>query len=299
MKNANLLFAVLAAAAVATAAVYYLSKPAVSYTAPPPPDNLSSGNLAFLVLGRAGQGEGGMWEQAPDLTDAIVLVDFNGQTGYLNLISIPRDLYGKWGNETFKINEAFERGKINDLLNGVAEITGVGTDKYIVIDLNTVRQAVDSLGGIDVNLPSAVTDKVSGYTLSAGEHHLDGATAVWLMRNRYAKDGDFFREANQHLVIEGILEKLRGLSSAQKLSFIVKVLPALSSDPSNINFGDLLNYSAVISRVKFNNIILNFGPGLLKSSSTPVGNGSMYTLIPAAGINNYGNIQSYILSELK
>ncbi len=298
MKAVKLSLLIPAIACIGALLVYYLLNSYNSYgvsssTASRPQD------LTFLVLGRTGAGEGGMWEGAPNLTDAIMLVDLNTRTGVLNLISIPRDLYGTWGSSAFKINEAFERGKMNDLLNGVADITGIGTDKYVVIDLNTVSSIVDALGGVDINLPSRITDEVSGYTLSSGEHHLDGATAVWIMRNRYAGEGDFFREENQHLILEALLEKLRGMSTAERLSFVIKVLPTLSSDESNMNFGDLLNYASEINGIKFNNIVLDFTTGLLESSSTTVGNSEMYILLPISGMNNYSGVRAYIQSKLE
>lgn len=300
MKRTRLIvLSMLAAAAVVTAAAYLMLNLSSSYSVDGQNTSSGNGDLTFLVLGRAGVGQGGEWEQAPNLTDTLILVDLNTRSGVLNLVSIPRDLYGSWGGQTFKINEAFELNKMDALLSGIANMTGIGTSKYVVVDLNTVQQVVDALGGINVDLPAPVTDSVSGYALSAGEHHLDGTSTVWLIRNRYAGEGDFFREANQHLVIEAILQDVRGMNLAQRTAFVIKILPTLAKDQTNMNLGDLLSYASDLRNLKVNNVVLDFRTGLLVSSSTPVGNGNMYTLVPAAGMNNYEDIRAYIQSNLQ
>ncbi len=299
MKRFRLTVLILAVVATAAASAYLLLNFSPSYSVKGQGASSGNGDLTFLVLGRAGAGQGGEWEQAPNLTDTLILVDLNPKSGVLNLISIPRDLYGSWGGQTFKINEAFELNKMDALLSGIADMTGIGTSKYVVVDLNTVQQVVDALGGINVNLPAPVTDSISGYTMPAGERHLDGTSTVWLIRNRYASEGDFFREANQHLVIEAIIQDLRGMNLAQRTAFVIKILPALAKDQTNMNLGDLLSYAPDLHGLKINNIVLDFRTGLLVSSSTPVGGGDMYILVPAAGINNYGDIRAYIQSNLQ
>ncbi len=299
MRIAKLLLLAVLLGSAGAAFLYSLSHSSVYYVVPGSSPTPTGSNLTFLVLGRTGAGEGGIWEGAPNLTDAIMLVDLNTGTGVLNLISIPRDLYGTWGGSEYKINEAFERGKMSELLGGIREITGISANNYVVVDLNTISVIVNALGGVDVDLPYPVIDKVSGYELAAGEHRLDGATAVWLMRNRYASEGDFFRQDNQRLVIEAIIGKLRGMGVSQRIAFIIKVLPTTSKDVSNMNFGSLLGYASDLGKIKFNGITLGFATGLLESSSTPVGNGNMYILIPTAGMNNYSEIRAYVQMHLQ
>ncbi len=118
------------------------------------------------------------------------------------------------------------------------------------------------------------------------------------MRNRYAGEGDFFRQDNQRLVVEAIVDKLRGISTAQRLAFVIRVLPTISKDTSNMNLGNFLNYVPEINALKFNGITLDFSTGLLESSSTPVGNG-MYILVPTDGMNNYSAIRAYVRLHLE
>src|SRR3989344_3640886 len=101
-----------------------------------------SGDLSILVLGQVGTGQGGRWHAAPNLTDAIVLLHYHQSTNTANLISLPRDLYGKFGEEYFRLNRLYEEGEIDALLEGVNAITGIEVNKYLVIDLKVVSESI-------------------------------------------------------------------------------------------------------------------------------------------------------------
>src|SRR3989344_6024083 len=184
-----------------------------------------SQELAVLVLGQVSPGEGGQWHNAPELADSIVLVYYNADTKTVNLISLPRDLYGTFGGESFKLNEIAKRKKVDDLLVKMPEITGVETEKYVIVDLGIVEKVIDNLGGVDVVLEAPVTDPVSGYTLKKGLNHLNGNQAAFLIRNRFAPEGDFFRERHQHLLVRAIFDGLSQLSPTDRTKFFFKILP--------------------------------------------------------------------------
>jgi LCP family protein required for cell wall assembly len=257
-------------------------------------------DVAVLVLGQVGEGQGGRWHFAPDLTDAMVLAYYRVDNETLNLISLPRDLYGEFGGECFKLNEVYRRDKIEDLLIKLSDIAGIETNQYLVIDLGIIEKAVDELGGISVELTSAVTDSITGYQLDAGEHHLDGKDTVWLIRNRYAPEGDFFREKNQHVVIQSIFKKFSALNAEKRINFFLKLLPERDRIKANFNLGGLVTQFKNIDSIKFNSIILDFSTGLLESSRLdPTSTSSAYIRVPRAGMDNYEEVREYILGSIR
>ncbi len=258
-----------------------------------------SEDLAVLVLGEVAPGEGGRWHQAPELADAILLVYFRAESNTVNLISLPRDLFGTFGGEQFKLNEVSRRGKIEDLLRKMPEMTGIETDKFIEIDLEMVKRAVDELGGIDIELASAVVDPVSGYYLAKGTHRLNGDDTVWLIRNRTAPEGDFFRERNQHLVIKAIFERFNELNAQAKTALFFKLLPDIGKAKANFSIGELVPEAKEINSLRFNSVVLDFETKLLESTSIPWGSGAFYALVPSAGIDNYGEIRNFIQNQIK
>lgn len=256
-------------------------------------------NFTVLVLGEAGEGEGGPWEQAPNLTDAIILIRFLPKENSVDLVSIPRDLYGTFGTSTFKINEMLVRHELSQFMGKLPDITGIGTDKFVIVDLSIVKSVVDDLGGIDVDLPSTVTDSVSGYSISAGWHHLDGSDVDWLIRNRFAPEGDFFREDNQHIVIEAVLKKFLDLNLYERSKLLLSLTPQINKIETNVSLGQMYQLASESGNVTFHNAVLNFSTGLVESSSTPTSNGSQYILVPKDGMNNYSEIRDYITLQLQ
>ncbi|MCR4275344.1 MAG: LCP family protein [Candidatus Wolfebacteria bacterium] len=263
----------------------------------------ASEGINFLVLGKTGKVIG--WNFAPDLADSIFLVNYVPKIGVVNLISLPRDLYVNIGNEQFKLNEIIKRNKINEFLKGnLVEMTGIKTDRYVVIDVDFVKQVVDDLGGIEVNLPSPAIDWASGYTMPTGNRHLTGEDVVWLVRNRYSSEGDFFREKNQHAVIKSIFEKYKNLGYFEKAKFVFKALPLLAQLEGNINVQEFLTPAFNVSNLRFNDIVFDFSTEILQSSGVvvPVGTSSTstaYILVPRAGQNNYSELKDFIQSKIE
>jgi LCP family protein required for cell wall assembly len=259
-----------------------------------------SSDLAVLVLGQVAPGEGGRWHHSPNLTDSLILVYYRPATGTVNLISLPRDLYGNFGGEWMRINEVLEKRKINDLLAQLPAITGITVDKFVVVDLSLVKAVVDALGGIEVNLPAPVVDSVTGYVMPAGVRHLNGDDTVWLIRNRYSPEGDFFREKNQHLIVKAIFARLNELNFADRTKFFLAMLPEVRKVRANFGVGEIIPQLETIKTVRFNSVVLDFSTGLLVSSSLPPNaSSSAYILVPKEGVNNYQAIREYIVGHIK
>ncbi|MDP2650503.1 MAG: LCP family protein, partial [bacterium] len=170
------------------------------------------------------------------------------------------------------------------------------TEKYVVVDLGIVEKVVDGLGGVDVVLEASVTDPVSGYTLKKGPNHLNGNQAAFLVRNRFAPEGDFFREKHQHLLIKAIFDKLSEQGSADRTKFFFKILPEVTKSQSNFSIGELIPQLGNIQVQKFNSITLDFSTGVLVSSADSIG---AYVLIPKEGINNYRGVRQFIEAKLQ
>jgi|GEM_PF-1187315 len=278
--------------------------------------------ISLVVFGVAGKGHNGA-----GLTDTIVVAYFNPDKNRLSLISIPRDLWISDGTTHFKINEALERNEIDVAFARIGDITGIVPHGYAVVDLNTVKQAIDDLGGVDIVLTQPATDWVSGYTMSAGMHHLTGDDAVWLIRNRYAPNGDFFREQNQQNIVKEAFAKFKQLPTQSKIAFIGKyILQEGLLSHANIDVSQLVPYvlSGGVENISMQSITFDFSTGLLKTDSIPIiSAGSLPTeqnilssttasssvvatttppsisvLIPTAGMDNYAAMRVYVQARL-
>ena len=257
-------------------------------------DIASGEEINVLIMGKVGQGQGGLWHSAPDLVDTIFLVNLNPELGKANLISLPRDLYGDFGDSRIRLNRILYDHKIGDFLELLPDLTGFEVQEYLVVDLDTVGAIVDNLGGIDVELKEDVIDPVGGSTLRAGKKRLDGEEALWLIRNRFAPEGDFFRERNQHLVVEAIFNKFDGLSTVGKTAFAFKMLPYISKSEANFDAGSLLADLKKLEDISFNSVVLDFSTKLLDTQIIEIGDTEAYVLVPKEGINQYAKIRECI-----
>lgn len=264
----------------------------------------SSNKISILVLGRPGDikyqtlgGEG--------LTDTIMVAQLNPDTNKIYIVSVPRDIWVLSGKDQMKINEVFEKYKAEAIASKIEDITGISLDGYVIIDLAMVKDAIDYFGGVDVTLSRPAVDWVSGYTIDAGAHHLNGDDAVWLIRNRFDKEGDFFREKNQQQIIKDLFLKFSKLSTADKLAFIDKfVLKSGLLEKSDLDASKLAGYAinTNLSKVGISEIVMDFSTKLFKSEMIPVTFGTstqnVSVLIPTEGFEKYSQVRSYIKSQL-
>lgn len=180
---------------------------------------------AVLVMGvdrRSG-------EQGATRSDSMIVAARHPETGQVGLLSIPRDLWVTIpGVGEQRINTALYFGhKPDDPSAGpqlaVRTVTGLGTvggaripvDRYLVLDFETFARLVDALGGIEVDVPQAITDSqyptpdygVTTIHFEPGPQVLDGERALVYVRTRHADD-DFGRAERQQQVVRAIAARL-------------------------------------------------------------------------------------------
>ncbi len=165
------------------------------------------------------------------LTDTMLVATLEPEGGDAAMVSVPRDLYGVplGDGRVFnaKLNSlmsvatddpaGFPRGGLGTLKAAVGELLGTPIHYVAAIDIEGMREVVDTIGGVDVTVERAITDPQyhdtftgqRGFFIEAGPHHLDGATAMAYVRSRLgAGDSDFTRAARQQQVLTAIAQKL-------------------------------------------------------------------------------------------
>jgi len=209
----------------------------------------------ILLLGR-----GGYENDAPYLTDSIMAVSIDPVSNRVMMVSIPRDLVVKmnlqdpatrtWAN---KINAAYEVPYTNIICcvakqytgrdgggraaeHEVGKITGLTFDKYIAVDFVAFRDMVNTLGGVDICLTTALDDYtypnyVGGYHpihFKAGCQHLNGEQALEIARSRHAiqaaQQSDFGRARRQQDIMEAIKKKTTSVNGFSKAPGLLSAL---------------------------------------------------------------------------
>lgn len=173
-------------------------------------------------------------------SDTIILARIDAPAQKVTLISIPRDTMVDMGvNGERKINDAYSLGQGAYTMQVVEEFAGVDISAYAEVDFEQLISIVDTIGGIDVTLPVDVVDeKYAHINLEAGEHHLDGETALALARSRHAYDayggGDFYRAANQRMIIGSIVKKILTLDPISMANTVATLAEGVTVYPLGV-----------------------------------------------------------------
>ncbi len=177
---------------------------------------------------------GGTWHNWWYLADSIIVASFDTKHSSVSMLSIPRDLYVSTQGVSSKINALFARwyGKWGHsiaswamfLKDKVEEIAGLTIPYYAVIDFKGFEQFIDAIGGINIDVPETIYDKLypvseewdgryGTFYLQEWPQTLDGATALKYARSRHSTS-DFSRSLRQQQLIHAIKEKIlaRGIS---------------------------------------------------------------------------------------
>jgi LCP family protein required for cell wall assembly len=176
--------------------------------------------LEAVVSGRA---KDGSCKNPPYRSDTMMLI--RAGRGAFRKLSIPRDTLAEIpGQGPQKINSAYASGGAKLAVRTVEGLLGIDVDQVAIIDFDGFRSFIDTIGGIDVDLPTDVCSEVSGgafnLDLEEGENHLDGFQAITLARTRSNTCGtgeftgtDVERAQFQQLILDGIKGKLTSITS--------------------------------------------------------------------------------------
>jgi LCP family protein required for cell wall assembly len=146
-------------------------------------------------------------------TDTLMLVHVSASHRFVQVISLPRDSWVNIpGHGMNKINSALGLGGPQLMVQTIEQATGLTVNDYIEVNFLGFVKVIDALGGVNICLPYAVDDQYSGLHMSAGEHHVDGITALEFARDRHSfPTSDLARIQDQQQLISTALSE--GISS--------------------------------------------------------------------------------------
>lgn len=189
--------------------------PVLAPVVPAPASIFGKRRIHVLVMGRDYDYTGADIEYSKESRSDIIMaftVDF--PTGTITELSVPRDTAVRMpdGNEE-KINSALSEGGVPLAQKVISGYLGVPFDRYVLLRIDSTKQLIDAIGGIDVVVHKRIDyDDSWGHLhihLAPGMHHLGGDEAVSYVRFRHDWCGDPCRIARQQDVLHAIATKLR------------------------------------------------------------------------------------------
>lgn len=174
-------------------------------------------NIALFGLDNRGSGD-----YDTGNSDAILIASINNENKEVRLVSVYRDTYLSVGDgKYYKCNSAYERGGAKQAVQMLNSNLDLDIKDYVSVDWGALVEAIDDLGGIDIEVTDEEVDKINEYTVEivmmtgkettplteSGLVHLDGTQATSYARIRKLAGDDYMRTARQRIVLQAMLEK--------------------------------------------------------------------------------------------
>lgn len=191
-------------------------------------------------------------------SDVIMIMSLNNKTKKFQMVSVYRDTYLNIQTEDEKYrkaNAAYASGGAEGAVSMLNKNLDLDIDNYVTFDFETVADAIDVLGGVDVEITSREelkwlnmyvdhtndilgtdSEEISGI----GVHTLDGVQAVAYGRIRYTAGSDYRRAERHRIVLTELLKKAKE-ADVRTLSRLVDVVfPEIKTDLTEDQIMDLI-----------------------------------------------------------
>lgn len=193
-------------------------------------------------------------------SDVNIIANINLETGEIRLVSVFRDSYLNINdkNSYNKINAAYAQGGPEQAVKALNKNLGLNITEYATFNWKAVADAINILGGVDVELSDAefswinafVTETVKETGIASvpvahsGNVHLDGVQAVAYGRIRYS-DTDYARTERQRIIIQKAFEKAKKADWATLNCILETIMPQLAT---NLSISDLVPLARSITK---------------------------------------------------
>ncbi|MCC7196766.1 LCP family protein [Candidatus Peregrinibacteria bacterium] len=229
------------------------------------------------------------------LTDSLMVLNINPDNKAITTLSIPRDLSYKGR----KINELYNAYGVQKLADAIFSITNIPIKHYAVVDFSIFTEVIDTIGGIDVDVPNDLYDnRYPGKNFSykvvqfkKGLQHMSGEKALEYARSRKA-NSDFDRSNRQQLILKAVKDKIIASNLIQDLPTLLKLYATIQQKlETDIAFYDGLSMVQKYQEfeIKAGNVLST--SNYLYSSKNKSG---QYILLPNGG--SYAGIKKYVAS---
>ena len=197
--------------------------------------------------------------ESTGMSDTIIVCSYDPKTQEASMLSIPRDTFigesKRNASTSDKINSLYNNGKNPErTIEAVNELTGLNIENYILIDTKGLVELVDTIGGVEFNVPINMKYNDEGQdlhiNLKAGMQKLNGDQVEQLVRFRHNANGstysyeygmeDFGRMRTQREVIIAIAKQTIQLKNVKEIGNILDI--AEKYVETNIDFKILKDY---------------------------------------------------------
>lgn len=225
--------------------------------------------LQVLILG-----------ESTGMSDTIIVASYDPKTQEAALMSIPRDTFTGPNKSSakyyHKINALYNYGETPEkTVEAVNELTGLDIKYYIIVDTEALIKLVDTIGGLEFNVPIDMNYDDSTQNLhihlTAGYQKLNGAQVEQLVRFRHNNNGstypydyangveDHGRSKTQRDVIVAIAKQSLQLKNVSEISNIIDIFKEYVD--TNLDLNSIKDYIPYAISMNLDNVKVGSIPG--------------------------------------
>lgn len=194
-------------------------------------------------------------------SDTIIIASINNKTNEVKLVSVYRDTYLRINddNRYAKANSAYA---YNGAVGGISMLnTNFDLDitKYVSVDWYALVDAINLLGGIEIEISEAERQKINEYApevervtgiqteylSESGLVTLDGVQATAYARIRKLAGNDFKRTQRQRIMIEAMFNKVKSSDLSTLNSMLDEIFPQIET---NLKMNDILSMGMNVAK---------------------------------------------------
>lgn len=210
---------------------------------------LSDSKVLNVMLFGQDNNEGGGYGRS----DTMILLSIDNRHKKMKLTSFMRDTYVTIpGYYNSKLNSAYSLGGAALAMKTIEANFGVRIDRYAIVDFDSFKSIIDTLGGVDMDLTQDEIDYINYQTYinnqsseryeitdSEGIVHLNGRQALWYARNRGFDEAghdfvvagdDFDRTQRQRKLLNTMVSEMKGADAGQIVKIVSDVGPLITTN---------------------------------------------------------------------
>lgn len=200
--------------------------------------------------------------------DSLMLITFNPKTYNSTILSIPRDTFVPIAcinnKPESKITHSGWNGE-SCVIKTIEEWMDIKIDYYAKVNFTAVVKLVDSLGGIEVEVPYSFCEQNSNREwgdktiyVKKGLNTINGEQALALTRNRHPNpecgsqwtnyySDDIVRGENQQLVLNALINKIMSSADLGKINNLISIIG--KNVDTNVQINEITSYYNIIKKI--------------------------------------------------
>lgn len=216
-------------------------------------------------------------DRRPDMpnwrTDVLMVLSIDNANNRVGVISLPRDIYidNIPGHNPNKINVVDYLGEQDEpngggpqLLSAILEEKmGVPIHHYVRFNFETLKDLVDAMGGIDINVdcplydPNRYDEGGLPLALDVGVHRLNGGQALTYVRSRYV-GGDLDRTRRQQRFAWAVRDQIQNEDLLPRIpAMYTAIADSVQTDMSLMEGVALVRFALKLDSENVHGLVVN------------------------------------------